>query len=306
MPAFADSFALGDDLPIRRLGIGTMSLTGPGTWGAPAGPAAARALLRRAVELGVGLVDTADAYGPDVSETLIAEALHPYPEQLVVATKGGLRRQGPNRWSRDGRPAWLRDACEGSLRRLRIDRIDLYQLHAIDPAVPIEESLGALAELRREGKIRHIGVCNVSESELVRARAVVPVVAVQNRYNLADRASEDVLDLCRRERLAFLPWAPLAKGALGRAGGALRRVAAKYEASTAQISIAWLLQRGDVVVPIPGTSSPAHLEENVAGATVQLTSADVAALDGQTFAGLATGRAVRRARRALGRIGSGS
>jgi pyridoxine 4-dehydrogenase len=273
------TFRLGGDLPVHRLGFGAMRITGRGIWGDPPDREGAMALLRRVVELGITLIDTADSYGPNVSEELIAEALHPYPDDLVVATKGGLLRTGPGQWPPDGRPEHLKEACEGSLRRLRVDRIDLYQLHRPDPAVPYEDSVGALAELQAEGKIRHVGVSNVSVDELATARAIVPVVSVQNRYNLADRASEDVLQVCERDGIAFLPWFPLATGDLAKPGSVLDDVATRLGVPPSQAALAWLLHHSPVDLPIPGTSSVAHLEENVAAAELRLTSEDVAALD---------------------------
>ena len=277
--AAAGSMTLGGDLVVRRMGFGAMRLTGQGIWGDPPDRARAHAVLRRAVELGVNLIDTADSYGPEVSETLIAEALRPYPAGLVVATKGGLTRSGPGQWHRNGRPEHLRHACEGSLRRLRVDRIDLYQLHAVDAAVPLEHSLGELIRLRSEGKIRHIGLSNVSVEQLQRARALVPIVSVQNRYNLGDRASEDVLQLCAREGLGFLPWYPVGAGALARAEGALDRSARKHAVTPAQVALAWLLLKSPVMLPIPGTSSVEHLEENVAAAALTLDDAEMVALE---------------------------
>ena len=277
--AAAGSMTLGGDLVVRRMGFGAMRLTGQGVWGDPPDRARAHAVLRRAVELGVNLIDTADSYGPEVSETLIAEALHPYPAGLVVATKGGLTRSGPGQWHRNGRPEHLRQACEGSLRRLRVDRIDLYQLHAVDAAVPLEDSLGELSRLRSEGKIRHLGLSNVGAEQLQRARALVPIVSVQNRYNLGDRASEDVLQLCAREGLGFLPWYPVGAGALAKAGGALDRVARKHAVTPAQVALAWLLLKSPVMLPIPGTSSVEHLEENVAAAALSLDDAEMLALE---------------------------
>jgi pyridoxine 4-dehydrogenase len=265
-----DTFLIGGDLEVRRLGFGAMRITGDGIWGPPDDPEEARRLLRRVLELGVNLIDTADSYGPEVSENLIAEALHPYPEGLVIATKGGLRRTGPGQWPRDARPERLRECCEGSLRRLRVDRIDLYQLHAPDPKVPLEESLGALRELQQEGKVRHIGISNVSLVELERAREVVEVVTVQNRYNLADRHSEDVLDACERDGIGFIPWFPLATGDLVRPGGPLDELARRHEAGPGQLALAWLLARSPVMLPIPGTASVEHLEENVAAAGIRL------------------------------------
>jgi pyridoxine 4-dehydrogenase len=275
-----DTLTLGGDLPVRRLGFGAMRITGTGIWGEPEDPAGARELLRRVVADGVNLIDTADSYGPEVSENLIAEALHPYPEDLVIATKGGLTRPGPGVWERAGRPERLKQCCEDSLRRLRVERIDLYQLHAVDPAVPIEDSVGALAELREEEKIRHIGLCNVTVEELERALQIAPVVSVQNRYNLADRSSEDVLDVCQEEELGFLPWFPLATGDLAKPGGALDEVAHEHSATPAQVALAWLLQHSPVMLPIPGTSRVAHFQENLEAAELELRAEDVAALDG--------------------------
>jgi pyridoxine 4-dehydrogenase len=272
-----DAFALGGDLLVRRLGFGAMRLCGPRIMGRPRDDENALAVLRRAVELGVNLIDTSDAYGPEVNELQIAEALHPYPDGLVIATKGGLLRDERANWNREGRPEHLRTACEGSLRRLRLERIDLYQLHAVDPAVPIEDSVGELARLRDEGKIRHVGLSNVDADELARARAIVPIVSVQNRYSLSDRRSEDVLEACERDGLGFLPWFPLAAGGLARSSR-LARVAARHRATSVQVALAWLLQRSPVMLPIPGTSSLAHLVENVAAARLELSDEDLAAL----------------------------
>ncbi len=278
-----ETFVLGGELEVRRLGFGAMRITGPGIWGPPArppaDPAGAGALLRRVVEAGVNLIDTADSYGPEVSEHLIAEALFPYPEDLVVATKGGLTRPGPGVWERAGRPERLKRCCEESLRRLKLERIDLYQLHAVDPAVPIEDSVAALAELQQDGKIRMIGLCNVTAEELERAQQVVEVVSVQNRYNVADRSSEDVLEACGERGLGFLPWFPLATGDLARADGALNDVARAHSATTAQVALAWLLQHARVTLPIPGTSSIAHFEENLQAAELELSPEELAALD---------------------------
>ena len=271
----SDTFTIGGDLEVRRLGFGAMRLTGPGIWGPPDDPDEARAVLRRAVELGVNLIDTADSYGPDVSENLIAEALHPYPDGLVIATKGGLRRTGPGQWPRDARPERLKECCEGSLRRLRLERIDLYQLHSPDPAVALEDSLGALKELQDEGKIRHIGISNVSLEEFERAREVVEVVTVQNRYSLVDRHSEDVLEACEELGIGFIPWFPLATGDLANPGGPLDEIARAHDATPGQVALAWLLARSRVILPIPGTSSVAHLEENVAARDLRLTDEDV-------------------------------
>jgi aryl-alcohol dehydrogenase-like predicted oxidoreductase len=273
---------LGDDLAVNRMGFGAMRITGPGIWGEPKDPAEARRVLRRALELGVNFIDTADAYGPEVSERLIAQALYPYPRGLVIGTKGGIVRPGASEWVSDGRPEHLRAACEASLRRLKLARIDLYQLHRIDPSVPLEDSMGELARLRQEGKIRHVGVSNFNAGELARARKVVPVVSVQNRYNVADRSSDEVLGVCARDGLAFIPWAPIARGSSdtleGSASQALESAARAHAVSVLQIAIAWLLARSPVMLPIPGTSSVAHLEENVAAAGVKLSAAELAAI----------------------------
>jgi pyridoxine 4-dehydrogenase len=273
-----DRFRIGGDLEASRMGFGAMRICGPGILGWPDDRENALRVLRRAVELGVNLIDTADAYGPEVSELLIAEALHPYPEGLVVATKGGLVRNSSGEWLRDGRPEHLREACEASLRRLRLDRIDLYQLHAVDRSVPFEDSVGELARLRDEGKIRHLGLSNVSVELLRRAQEIVPVVSVQNRYSLADREAEGVLDECERQGIAFLPWYPLAVGDLAQPDGALGRIARERGATPAQVALAWLLTRSPVIVPIPGTASVAHLEENVAALALELTEQERAAL----------------------------
>jgi pyridoxine 4-dehydrogenase len=274
------TFALGGDLEVRRLGFGAMRLCGPRIIGWPEDRENALAVLRRALEAGVNLIDTSDAYGPEINELQVAEALHPYPEGVVIATKGGLTRNEGGDWIPDGRPEHLRQACEASLRRLRLDRIDLYQLHAVDGQVPIEESVGELARLREEGKVRHVGLSNVGVDELERAREVVPVVSVQNRYNLAARHSEDVLEACERDGLAFLPWYPLAVGDLTQPGGRLDEVARRHEATPAQVALAWLLRRSPVVLPIPGTASLQHLEENVAAADIELSDEDFASLAG--------------------------
>jgi aryl-alcohol dehydrogenase-like predicted oxidoreductase len=286
--ASAGAFAIGGDLAVNRLGFGAMRITGPDIWGEPKDPAEARRVLRRAVELGVNFIDTADAYGPEVSERLIAASLAPYPHGLLIATKGGLLRPSAGQWVPDGRPGHLRAACEGSLTRLKLARIDLYQFHAIDPNVPLEDSLGELARLRQEGKIRHVGVSNFSSDELARARRIVPVVSVQNRYNLADRRSEDVLAVCTRDGLAFIPWAPLASGSTtrlegaggprGGQGSALEQVAAAHGVSVMQVALGWLLAKSPAMLPIPGTASIAHLEDNVAAARLQLSAAELAAL----------------------------
>ena len=269
--AASGTFNLGNDLPIHRLGFGAMRITGKGIWGEPENPDEARRVLRRAVELGINLIDTADSYGPEVSERLIAEALHPYPSGLVIATKGGFTRQGPDEWAAVGRPEYIRQCVEMSLRRLRLERIDLYQLHRIDPKVPAEETLGALAELQAAGKIRHIGLSEVSTKEIKHAGKIVPIVSVQNRYNLADREHEDVVDYCEKHNLGFIPWFPVAAGDLARPGGVLDNTAKTHHATVAQLSIAWLLHRSPVMLPIPGTSSVKHLEENVAAAGLKLS-----------------------------------
>jgi pyridoxine 4-dehydrogenase len=274
--AMAGTIALGD-LRVHRLGLGAMRLCGPDVWGAPQDRPAAHRLLRRALELGVNFLDTADAYGPNVDEELIAEALHPYPRGLVVATKGGLVRPSRGRWDRDGRPEHLREALEGSLARLRLERIDLYQLHAPDPKVPFVESIGGLAELQRAGKIRHLGVSNVSVAQLEEARRIAPIVSVQNRYNLGDRGSEDVLAACERLGIAFLPWYPLGAASLLRSAK-LKKVAARHGASPAQVALAWLLAHSPATLPIPGTASLAHLEENVRAVALGLPAEDLAAL----------------------------
>src|SRR3954451_11908112 len=265
------TFELGGELTVRRLGFGAMRITGDGIWGEPDDREQARAVVRRAVELGVNLIDTADSYGPHVSEEIIAEALHPYPDELVIATKGGLTRSGPNRWERDGRPEHLREACEGSLRSLRVDRIALYQLHAPDPDVPYERSVETMAELREEGKVRLVGVSNVSVAQLEQALEVMPVVTVQNRFNLADRASEDVLEACEERGIGFIPWFPLSAGSLARSGGPLDEIAERHGATPSQVALAWLLARSPVMLPIPGTGSVEHLEENLASADVTLS-----------------------------------
>ena len=279
--AAAGQITLGGDLTVNRLGFGAMRITGPGVWGDPPDVSAAVRLLRRAVHLGVNFIDTADAYGPQVSENLLARALYPYPPDLVIATKGGMVRPGPGAWNRDGRPAHLRAACEASLKRLRIERIAVYQLHAPDPAVPIEESIGELVRLRAEGKIRHIGVSNVTVDELERCERLAPVVSVQNRYNLEERRAEDVLQHCAARRIAFLPWAPLGSGRQAtqpERQRTLADVARRRQISTGQAGLAWLLQHADMMLPIPGTASMAHLEENIAAAAVRLSPEELSEL----------------------------
>ncbi|WP_067140811.1 aldo/keto reductase [Microtetraspora malaysiensis] len=265
------TFLLGGDLPVVRLGYGAMQLTGPGVWGEPRDRGEARAVLRRAVELGVDFIDTADSYGPYVSEEIIAEALYPYGESLVIATKAGLVRTGPGEWHPVGRPEYLRQEVEMSLRRLRLERIDLLQLHRIDPQVPVADQIGVLADMKAEGKIRHIGVSEVSVEEIEQVRSITEIVSVQNLYNLANRKSEAVLEYAERQGLGFIPWFPMATGELAKPGGPLASIAQEHGATPAQLALAWLLRRSPVMLPIPGTSSVAHLEENVAAAEVELT-----------------------------------
>jgi aryl-alcohol dehydrogenase-like predicted oxidoreductase len=276
--ARSGTFALGGDVTVNRLGFGAMRVTGQGIWGAPRDHAEAIAVLRRAVELGVNLIDTAESYGPHVSEELIREALHPYADGVIVTTKGGLERPGPDQWEPDGRPERLRQALDGSLRRLGLDRIDLYQLHRIDPKVPADEQFGALAGFVSEGKVRHVGLSEVTVEEIEHARRFFPVASVQNRYNMADREWEPVLDYCAAEGIAFIPWYPLAVGKLAEGSGPLGEIARKHGAAPAQVALAWLLRRSPVILPIPGTSRVKHLEENVAGAGIELTDEEFAAL----------------------------
>ncbi len=268
------TFKLGNDLEVNRLGFGAMRITGEGVWGEPKDPDIARKVLRRAVELGVNFIDTADAYGPDVSERLIGEALAPYAKGVVIATKGGLTRQGPGKWLPVGRPEYLQQQVEMSLRLLKQDRIDLWQLHRIDPKTPVEESLGAIKELQAAGKIRHVGLSEVKVPEIEQARKVVEIVSVQNKYNLGDRAHEDVLEYCTKHSIAFIPWFPVAAGELARPGGKLDSAAKKHGATVSQLSLAWLLHHSPVILPIPGTSSIEHLEENVKAQDVQLSDAE--------------------------------
>ena len=281
--AHSGTFLLGGDLPVHRLGYGTMRLVGEGAWGDPSDPEACRQVLSRAVHLGVTLIDTADAYGPEIAERLIAEALHPYPAGLVIATKGGITRQGPAKTEYVGRAGYLIQCVEMSLRRLKLERIDLYQLHRIDPRTPLEESLGALKRMQEEGKIRYIGLSEVTPEEVEAAQQIVPIVSVQNRYSLADRRHDATLTWCEACGIAFMPWYPIAAGKLLQpshpAAQTLSRIAATHKATVAQISLAWLLARSPVMLPIPGTSRLAHLEENIAAASLKLSAEDIAALN---------------------------
>jgi pyridoxine 4-dehydrogenase len=274
------TFALGGDLTVNRLGYGAMRITGAGIWGEPKDRKEALKVLQRAIELGVNFIDTADSYGPEVSENLIAEALHPYPKDLVIATKGGFARSGPNKWEAVGRPEYLRQCVEMSLRRLNVERIDLYQLHRIDPKVPVEESLGALKDFQKAGKIRHIGLSEVSVEEIAQAGKTVPIVSVQNQYNLSDRRHEKVLKYCEQHKLAFIPWFPVAAGKLAQPDGVLDQAAKQHHASVAQLSLAWLLYHSPVILPIPGTSSVKHVEENIAAAKVHLSPEEWKAIEG--------------------------
>lgn len=281
----AGTVTIGGNLTVNRMGFGAMRITGQGVWGEPRDEQEAKAVLHRAVDLGVDFIDTADSYGPEVSERLIGETLYPYPKGLVIATKGGQTRPGPNQWVPNGRPEHLRQALEGSLRRLKLDRIDLYQLHRPDPEVEIEESLGTLVDMQREGKIRHIGVSNFDVDQLERGQKVARIVSVQNRYNLTDRSSEDVLEYCEQRDIVFIPWAPLGAGPLTESGGVLDQIASRHHASQGQIALAWLLQRSPVMLVIPGTSSVRHLEENVAAADIHLTEEELKSLDKAASAG---------------------
>lgn len=267
-------FKIGGDMRVSRLGFGAMRITGPGIWGEPKSPGEMRKLLRKTLDLGINLIDTADSYGPEVSERLIAEALYPYPKDLVIATKGGLTRSGPNQWAPVGRPEYIQQCVELSLRRLRVDCIDLYQLHRIDPKVPAAETLGALKKLQKAGKIRHIGLSEVSVEEIRHARKIVDVVSVQNHYNLSFRNSEKVLDYCTKHALGFIPWFPLAGGKIAGPGGPLDRAAKRHNATTSQLALAWLLHRSPVILPIPGTSSISHLVENVGAARLRLSDSE--------------------------------
>ena len=278
LAAPSGTFRLGGDLPVVRLGYGTMQLPGEGVWGPPRDRDAAIAVLRRAVEIGVTVFDTADSYGPEVAEDLLREALHPYADDVVIATKAGLTRQGPGAWTPVGRPAYLRQQCELSLRRLGLDRIDLFQLHRIDAEVPLEDQVGELAALQAEGKIRHIGLSEVGVDQLVEAQQVAPIVSVQNLFNLANRAAEPLLDHCTEQGIGFIPWFPLATGELSRQDGPLAEAAARHEATPSQLALAWLLKRSPVMLPIPGTSSVDHLESNTAAASIELTDEELEAL----------------------------
>jgi pyridoxine 4-dehydrogenase len=271
----AGTIDVGGDLTVNRLGFGAMRITGEGIWGEPADRDEAKAVLRRAIELGVNFIDTADSYGPHVSEKLISETLYPYPDDLVIATKGGLARPGPGQWPANGRPEHLIEACEGSLRRLKLDQIPLYQFHRPDPAVLLEDSIGALVALKEQGKIRHIGVSNVTEDQLRRAQRLTPIVSIQNRYNVENRQSESLVDLCEQEQMVFLPWAPIQN--LDR-NGIVREIAQRYDATRRQIVLAWLLARSPSILPIPGTGSVSHVDDNVAASAIKLTPADVALL----------------------------
>jgi aryl-alcohol dehydrogenase-like predicted oxidoreductase len=277
--AASGTFDIGGDLTVRRLGYGAMQITGKGIWGEPADPEECRRTLKRAVELGVNFIDTANSYGPEVSERLIAEALHPYPDDLTIATKAGLERSGPNQWTPNGDPAYLKRECDGSLKRLKLDTIELYQLHRIDPNVTVEESIGAFLELRDQGKIRHIGLSEVSVDQIEQVRELTPIASVQNKYNLGDRAAEDVLDHCERDGIGFIPWFPLNTGGLADAGGPLADAAERHDASPAQLALAWLLHRSKVMLPIPGTSKVSHLEDNMEAASLRLTDEEVTALE---------------------------
>ncbi len=281
------SLTIGGDLKVNRLGFGAMRITGDGIWGPPANKQEALAVLHRTLELGINLIDTADSYGPAVSESLIAEALYPYPSELVIATKGGLLRTGPGQWPQDGRPQHLRQALEDSLRRLRLDRIDIYQFHRPDPKVPFEDSVAELARMKDEGKIRHVGLSNITVEELARAQKIVPIVTVQNHYNLAKRQSErmdfaqseEMIDVCARQGIGFIPWSPLTTGKLSQPGGVVDEIAKRHQAQPNQIAIAWLLHRSSTILPIPGTSTVKHLEDNALGATIKLSEEEFSRID---------------------------
>jgi aryl-alcohol dehydrogenase-like predicted oxidoreductase len=276
--ARAGTIDIGGDMPVNRFGFGAMRLTGQGIWGEPADREECKRVLRRALELGINFIDTADSYGPEVSERLIAETLYPYPDELVIATKGGLLRPGPGQWDPDGRPEHLRAACEGSLKRLRVEQIDLYQFHRPDPKVPFEESVGALVELKNQGKIRHIGLSNVTTEQVEQAQKLTPIVSVQNRYSVYERSSEPVLEFCSLEEIAFLPWRPVEGGELA-AAGVVAEIARRNGATPAQVALAWLLEHSPIMLPIPGTSKVAHLEENLGAVGLELAPAEFAELD---------------------------
>lgn len=271
----AGTIDVGGDLTVNRLGFGAMRVTGAGIWGPPGDRDEAKAVLRRAIELGINFIDTADSYGPHISEELIHEALHPYPDDLVIATKGGLERTGPGQWPANGRPEHLIEACEGSLRRLELEQVPLYQFHRPDPTVPLEDSIGALVTLKEQGKIRHIGLSNVTENQLRRAQRLTPIVSIQNRYNVDDRRSESLVDLCEQEQMVFLPWAPIQNLDSNRT---VQQLAQRYGATPRQIVLAWLLARSPAILPIPGTGSVSHLDDNVAAPAIKLTLAEVASL----------------------------
>jgi aryl-alcohol dehydrogenase-like predicted oxidoreductase len=271
----AGTIDVGGDLTVNRLGFGAMRITGAGIWGPPRDRDEAKAVLRRAIELGVNFIDTADAYGPNISEELIGEALHPYPDDLVIATKGGLERTGPGQWPVNGRPEHLIEACEASLRRLKLEQIPLYQFHRPDPAVPLEDSISALVTLKEQGKIRHIGLCNVTENQLRRAQRLAPIVSIQNRFNVADRRSESLIDLCEQEQMVFLPWAPIQDLDSNRI---VQQIAQRYDVTPRQIVLGWLLARSPSILPIPGTGSVSHLDDNVAAVAIKLTNFEVGSI----------------------------
>ena len=277
--ALAGTIDIGGDLPVNRFGFGAMRLTGEGIWGEPADREECKRVLRRALDLGINFIDTADSYGPEVSERLIAETLYPYPEELVIATKGGLIRPGPGQWIPDGRPEHLRAACEGSLKRLRVEQLDVYQFHRPDPKVPIEESIGALTELKDAGKIRHIALSNVTTDQIEKAQKLTPIVSVQNRYSAFDRSSEPVLEFCSLEELAFLPWRPVEGGGVAGAEGVIAEIARRNHATPTQVALAWLLAHSPVMLPIPGTSKVAHLEENLGAVPLELAPSELAEID---------------------------
>lgn len=279
--ADSGTFQLGGDLPVHRLGYGAMRLTGEGVWGEPRDAEEAKRVLRRTIELGINFIDTADAYGPEVSERLIAEALHPYTKGLVIATKGGLTRTGPQQWHPVGRPEYLQQCVEMSLRRLKVERIDLWQLHRIDPKVPVEQSLEPIAKLQQEGKIRHVGLSEVKPHEIEQVQKILPIVSVQNQYNIGDRQHEDTLEFCEKHNIAFIPWYPVAAGKLAQPGGPLDNAAKQHDASVAQLALAWLLHRSKVILPIPGTSSVKHLDENTAAAALKLDEAEWKAIEAE-------------------------